>query len=117
MRISDWSSDVCSSDLDFTLAELRTLRARERLPQLRPANSRFDGLYPIPTFEEILKLVRAKEAETGRRIGLYPETKHPAYFAGIGLPHQTPLLDLLGRSGYQPELGTASGRERGWPHV
>src|SRR3546814_6995930 len=133
MRISDWSSDVCSSDLneisgttdvadhpefaarrtsktidgqpvtgwfteDFTLAELRTLRARERLPQLRPANSRFDGLYPIPTFEEILKLVRAKEAETGRRIGLYPETKHPAYFAGIGLPHTAPLLDLPGRA-------------------
>ncbi|BAI98067.1 MULTISPECIES: glycerophosphodiester phosphodiesterase [Sphingobium] len=88
---------------DFTLAELRTLRARERLPQLRPANSRFDGLYPIPTFEEIVKLVRAKEAETGRRIGLYPETKHPAYFAGIGLPHQAPLLDLLSRYGYQTE--------------
>lgn len=88
---------------DFTLAELRTLRARERLPQLRPANSRFNDLYPIPTFEEILKLVRAKEAEAGRRIGLYPETKHPSYFAGIGLPHQTPLLDLLGRYGYQTE--------------
>lgn len=88
---------------DFTLAELRTLRARERLPQLRPANSRFDGLYPIPTFEEILKLVRAKEAESGRRIGLYPETKHPSYFAGIGLPHQAPLLDLLSRYGYQTE--------------
>ncbi|WP_409592333.1 glycerophosphodiester phosphodiesterase [Sphingobium sp.] len=88
---------------DFTLAELRTLRARERLPQLRPANSRFNDLYLIPTFEEILKLVRAKEAETGRRIGLYPETKHPGYFAGIGLPHQAPLLDLLSRYGYQTE--------------
>lgn len=85
---------------DFTLAELRTLRARERLPDVRPANKRFDGLYQIPTFEEILKLVRAKEAETGRRIGLYPETKHPSYFAGIGLPHQAPLLELLSRFGY-----------------
>jgi glycerophosphoryl diester phosphodiesterase len=85
---------------DFTLVELRTLRARERLPDLRPANRRFDGLYPIPTFEEILKLVRAKEAEVGRRIGLYPETKHPSYFAGIGLPHQAPLLALLDRYGY-----------------
>jgi glycerophosphoryl diester phosphodiesterase len=85
---------------DFTLAELRTLRARERLPDVRPANKRFDGLYQIPTFEEILKLVRAKEAETGRRIGLYPETKHPSYFAGIGLPHQVPLLELLSRFGY-----------------
>lgn len=88
---------------DFTLAELRTLRARERLPDLRPANKRFNDLYLIPTFEEILKLVRAKEAETGRRIGLYPETKHPSYFAGIGLPHQAALLDLLSRYGYQTE--------------
>ncbi|HEX7877542.1 MAG TPA: glycerophosphodiester phosphodiesterase [Sphingobium sp.] len=88
---------------DFTLAELRTLRARERLPELRPANSRFDRLYAIPTFEEILQLVRAKEAETGRRIGLYPETKHPSYFAGLGLPHQGPLLDLLSRYGYASE--------------
>ncbi|RYM14637.1 MULTISPECIES: glycerophosphodiester phosphodiesterase [Sphingobium] len=88
---------------DFTLAELRTLRARERLPDVRPANRRFDDLYPIATFEEILKLVRAKEAEAGRRIGLYPETKHPSYFAGIGLPHQAALLDLLGRYGYQIE--------------
>ena len=88
---------------DFTLAELRTLRARERLPDLRPANKRFDTLYQIPTFEEILKLVRAKEAESGRRIGLYPETKHPSYFAGIGLPHQAPLLDLLSRYGYMTQ--------------
>ncbi|KMS53923.1 glycerophosphodiester phosphodiesterase [Sphingobium cupriresistens] len=88
---------------DFTLAELRTLRARERLPDVRPANRRFDDLYPIATFEEILKLVRAKEAEAGRRIGLYPETKHPSYFASLGLPHQAALLDLLGRYGYQSE--------------
>ena len=88
---------------DFTLAELRTLRARERLPDLRPANKRFDTLYQIPTFEEILKLVRAKEAESGRRIGLYPETKHPSYFEGIGLAHQAPLLDLLNRYGYMTE--------------
>ncbi|MEC3912613.1 glycerophosphodiester phosphodiesterase [Sphingobium sp. CR2-8] len=88
---------------DFTLAELRTLRARERLPDVRPANKRFNDLYLIPTFEEILKLVRAKEAETGHRIGLYPETKHPSYFAGLGLPHQAPLLDLLSRYGYQTE--------------
>ena len=88
---------------DFTLAELRTLRARERLPDLRPTNKRFDTLYQIPTFEEILKLVRAKEAESRRRIGLYPETKHPSYFAGIGLAHQAPLLDLLNRYGYMTE--------------
>ncbi|MFC3440169.1 glycerophosphodiester phosphodiesterase [Sphingobium rhizovicinum] len=86
---------------DFTLAELRTLRARERLPDLRPANKRFNDLYLIPTFEEILKLVRAKEAETGRRIGIYPETKHPSYFAKIGLPHQAAMLALLSQYGYE----------------
>ncbi|WP_422248014.1 glycerophosphodiester phosphodiesterase [Sphingobium sp.] len=85
---------------DFTLAELRTLHARERLPDVRPANKRFNDLYQIPTFEEILQLVRAKEAEAHRRIGLYPETKHPTYFAKIGLPHQAALLGLLSKYGY-----------------
>ncbi len=85
---------------DFTLAELRTLRARERLPQLRPANTAYDGLYQVPTFDEILRLVRARSAETGRTIGVYPETKHPSYFAGIGLPHETPLLAALAAFGY-----------------
>ncbi|SEI64576.1 glycerophosphoryl diester phosphodiesterase [Sphingobium sp. AP50] len=86
---------------DFTLAELRTLRARERLPDLRPANKRFNDLYLIPTFEEILKLVRAKEAEAHRRIGIYPETKHPSYFAKIGLPHQAVMLAMLAKYGYE----------------
>ncbi|HEX7783337.1 MAG TPA: glycerophosphodiester phosphodiesterase [Sphingobium sp.] len=85
---------------DFTLAELRTLRARERLAQVRTANRRFDGLYQIPTFEEVIKLAQAKEAETGRRIGLYPETKHPTYFASIGLPHEAALLAMLEKYGY-----------------
>lgn len=64
---------------DFTLAELRTLRARERLPGLRPGNVRYDGLWQVPTLEEVVRLVRAKEAETGRRIGIYPELKHPHF--------------------------------------
>jgi glycerophosphoryl diester phosphodiesterase len=62
---------------DFTLAELRTLRVKERVPAIRPANARYDGLFQIPTFAEIVQLVRAKEVETGRTIGLYPELKHP----------------------------------------
>jgi glycerophosphoryl diester phosphodiesterase len=77
---------------DFTLAELRTLRAKERIPSLRPANARFDGLYQVPTLAEIVKLVRAKEAATGKRIGLYPELKHPTFLLqseGID------LVDLL----------------------
>lgn len=71
--VSGWFAE------DFTLAELRSLRAKERLPGMRPANARFDGLYSIPTFVEIVQLVRAKEAETGRTIGLYPELKHPTF--------------------------------------
>lgn len=81
-RVAGWFVE------DFTLAELRTLRAKERIPSLRPANARFDGLYPVPTFDEIVALVRAKEAETGRRIGLYPELKHPTFLlqnAGIDM--------------------------------
>ncbi|WP_379553705.1 glycerophosphodiester phosphodiesterase family protein [Erythrobacter sp. W53] len=71
---------------DFTLEELRTLRAKERIPNLRPENARYDGLYQVPTLAEIVTLVRAKEAETGRTIGLYPELKHPNFLlqdAGI----------------------------------
>lgn len=85
-RVAGWFTE------DFTLAELRTLRAKERIPTLRPANARYDGLYQIPTLAEIVQLVRAREAETGRRIGLYPELKHPEFLlqnAGID------LVDLL----------------------
>ena len=85
---------------DFTLAELKTLRAKERLPQLRKANMAFDGQFEILTFEEILDLATAQSAKTGRTIGIYPETKHPSYFASIGLPHEAPLLALLERYGH-----------------
>jgi glycerophosphoryl diester phosphodiesterase len=85
---------------DFTLAELKTLRARERLPQLRDRNTAYDGRETIPTFEEILALVKAEEARTGRRIGLYPETKHPTHFRELGLPLEEPLLAALSRAGY-----------------
>jgi glycerophosphoryl diester phosphodiesterase len=86
---------------DFTLAELKTLRARERLPRLRGA--RFDGQYPVPTFDEVLDLVDAANTRLGRsggrRIGVYPETKHPSYFASIGLALEKPLLAALRRRG------------------
>ncbi|WP_438726546.1 glycerophosphodiester phosphodiesterase [Parasphingorhabdus sp. DH2-15] len=85
---------------DFTLAELRTLRARERLPELRRSSADFDGLFQIPTFDEIIALVRVKENETGRTIGIYPETKHPSYFEAIGLSFDGPLLKTLHNAGY-----------------
>jgi glycerophosphoryl diester phosphodiesterase len=80
---------------DFTLAELRTLRARERLPDLRPANTAFDGLYQVPTFQEVIDL--AKRAG----VGIYPETKHPTYFDSIGLSLEEPLVETLHANGYR----------------
>ncbi|MFN3551648.1 MAG: glycerophosphodiester phosphodiesterase family protein [Novosphingobium meiothermophilum] len=86
---------------DFTLAELRTLRARERLPDLRPANTRFDRLWQVPTFAEVQALVRAKEAETGRRIGIYPELKHPTWFSQHGIDTAALLMPMLEAAGYR----------------
>ena len=97
---------------DFTLAELKTLRCRERLPYLRPANARFDGQFEIPTLEEILDLLaaaNAARAEAARRrglpaprdVGIYPETKHPSYFRGIGLAQEEALVEALHRRGHR----------------
>lgn len=80
---------------DFTLAELRTLRVKERLPHLRAGNTLFDGRYPIPTFVEVLDLRQRLSAELGRPVGVYPETKNPSYFASIGLALEEPLLAAL----------------------
>ena len=78
---------------DFTLAELRTLRARERLPQLRPANTAFDGQEPILTFEEVLDIAAAAG------VGVVPELKHPSYFAALGLPMEDAFVAVLERRG------------------
>ena len=84
---------------DFTLSELKTLRATERLPELRPRNARYDGRFEVPTLEEILVLARRAGARRGRAIGVYPETKHPSYFAGLGLALEPRLVDTLRRHG------------------
>jgi glycerophosphoryl diester phosphodiesterase len=88
---------------DFTLAELKTLGAKERIPEIRPQNSRFDGLFEIPTFQEIIDLAKRKSIETGRTIGIYPETKHPSYFKSIDLGLEEPLLRTLQTNGYEGE--------------
>jgi glycerophosphoryl diester phosphodiesterase len=82
---------------DFTLAELKTLRARERLPSRSHAH---DGREAIPTLEDVLDLVVRRSRETGRRIGVYPETKHSSYFRSIGLPLEERLLAALARHGW-----------------
>lgn len=83
---------------DFTLAEIKSLRARERLPFRDRSH---DGLYPVPTFAEVLELARRRGEETGRAIGVYPETKHPSYFRSLGLPLEEPLVETLHAAGYR----------------
>jgi glycerophosphoryl diester phosphodiesterase len=89
---------------DFTLAEIRTLRARERLPELRPQNCAFDGQFTVPTFDEIMQLAAdTNRRRGGTKIGVYPETKHPAHFAALGLAQEQPVLDTLRHHGYDAE--------------
>src|SRR5215472_3321704 len=82
---------------DFTLAEIKTLRAKERL-SFRSHD--FDGQFEVPTFDEVIELAQTVGAESGRTIGVYPETKHPAYFRSIGLPLEDRLLESLDRYGW-----------------
>ncbi|WP_319459914.1 glycerophosphodiester phosphodiesterase [Micromonospora sp. RTP1Z1] len=89
VKVTGWFTE------DFTLAELRTLRAKERLPQVRVANTAFDGKFEVPTFQEVIDLARAEGKARGRTIGIYPETKHPSYFASIGLALEEPLVAAL----------------------
>jgi glycerophosphoryl diester phosphodiesterase len=84
---------------DFTLAELRTLRATERIPDVRQENTIYDRRYLIPTFDEVLALRERLSAELGREIGVYPETKHPTYFAALGLPLEPPLVKSIDAAG------------------
>ncbi len=91
-RVTGWFTE------DFTLAELKTLRAKERLPGVRPANTAYDGRYTVPTLDEVLDLAQ-RASRHGRTIGVAPETKHPTYFRSIGLPLEGPLLRSLDRAG------------------
>ncbi len=84
---------------DFTLAELRTLRAVERIPAVRQRNTLYNRRFDIPTFDEILALAARLSVELGRTVGVYPETKHPSYFAGIGLALEPPLERALRAAG------------------
>jgi glycerophosphoryl diester phosphodiesterase len=77
---------------DFTLAELKTLRAKERIPDVRKENTAYDGQFEIPTFQEVIDLAKRL------RVGIYPETKHPTYFREQGLPLEEPLVRALDRN-------------------
>lgn len=88
-RLEGWFAE------DFTLAELKTLRTRERLPELRPGSASFDLREAIPTFQEVIDLAKAESRRVGRAIGIYPEMKHPAFLASQGLPIEARLADAL----------------------
>ena len=92
-RIEGWFAE------DFTLAELKTLRTRERLPELRPASAAFDGREAIPTFQEVVDLAKAESQRVGRVIGVYPEMKHPTYLASVGLQIEPRLAEALKANG------------------
>ncbi|MFE9026104.1 glycerophosphodiester phosphodiesterase family protein [Streptomyces iakyrus] len=83
---------------DFTLAELKTLRAVERLPAVRNRNTVFDGRAEIMTFQEVVDLARRLSREHGRTIAVFPETKHPTYFRSIGLPLEPKLAAAIRRN-------------------
>lgn len=80
---------------DLTLDELRSLRARERLPELRPDSATHDGTYSVLTLVDLLDLRARLSHEHGRELGVYIETKHPTYFRGIGLPLEEALVAAL----------------------
>ncbi|MFF3459332.1 glycerophosphodiester phosphodiesterase [Streptomyces sp. NPDC002730] len=84
---------------DFTLAELKTLRAKERIPANRQENTLYDGRWGIPTFEEVLRWAEKEGRRRGRPVWLHVETKHPTYFRGIGLGLEERLARLLRRYG------------------
>lgn len=77
VEYNDWFAS------DFTLAEIKKLKAKERLPLLRPENAAFDGQFEIPTLNEVIALAKSKSKETGRTIGIYPEIKHSTFHAGL----------------------------------
>jgi glycerophosphoryl diester phosphodiesterase len=84
---------------DFTSSELCLLRAKERMPGLRAANTAYDGREQIPTFDEVVALARQESARLGRPIGVIPEIKHPAYFRHLGLPLEELLAERLSALG------------------
>ena len=85
---------------DFTLAELKTLRAVERIPQYRPGSAQYNGMYQVATFEEIIDFVAAESAARGRIVGIVPELKHSTYFASVGLPLEDRFLAIIAAHDY-----------------
>lgn len=86
---------------DLTLAQIKSLKARERLSKLRTMGVQYDGQYEVPTLAEILALLARWREKTGVRVGIYPETKHPSHFSGLGLGMEEQLVRQLQEAGYR----------------
>ena len=82
---------------DFTLPELKTLRAVERLPAVRQENTLYDGRYQVPTFEDVLRVRERLSREYGREVGIIPEIKHSTYFHAAGLNPERALVEAVAR--------------------
>ncbi|MFF3271190.1 glycerophosphodiester phosphodiesterase [Streptomyces chrestomyceticus] len=93
VKLTGWFTE------DFTLAELKTLRAKERIPGTRQHNTLYDGVWDVPTFEEVLKWADREGRKRGRRVWLHIETKHPTYFRKLGLGLEERLARLLRKYG------------------
>jgi glycerophosphoryl diester phosphodiesterase len=91
-KVTGWFTE------DFTLDELKTLRARERLPQFR--STKYDGEFQIPTLDEIIDFVATESATQGRVIGIIPEIKHGTYFQKANLPMEDRVLAILAAHTY-----------------
>lgn len=101
-ELEGWFAD------DFTLAELKSLRARERMPLLRPASAAHDGRYGLLSFDDLIALVSEEAAALGRPVGIVAELKHPAYFEDAGLPFERALAPALAKYGRDDPLILAS---------
>lgn len=98
LNITSWFTE------DFSFSELQQLKARERIPDLRPNNVQYNDQEMIPSLEQIIELAEKHYKKTGKVIGLYIETKHPSYFQNIGLALEDPLLTTLSKYKYTREI-------------
>lgn len=97
-RLTGWFTE------DFTWDELATLRARERLPELRQHNATFDGRYPILRLADLFDLAARASTRHGRALHIVAEIKHPTYFAGLGLPLDELFVDAVRRAGWDENM-------------
>ena len=82
---------------DFTLAEIKQLKAKQAFAE---RSQEYNNLYDVPTFTEVIALAKEKAAQLGKTIGIYPETKHPAYHEALNLKISDKLLDELTTAGW-----------------